>query len=132
MKIMPTLILSMIFISGCAYNMEYPVAPCSFPQQTKASIYAHSKVGKTTNVEVLKFLQYPTYRYTSDSGLIGYMYSFRQDVPLEKKSTGFTTEVQYMLSTGKSCLFIFNSNGILKNVVYNENSLGYQTKYDLV
>ncbi len=135
MKIMSALILSMLFISGCAYNAyksEHIVKPSSFPQQTKESIYAHSKVGETTNIDVLKFLQYPTVRYVSDSGLIGYMYNFRKDVPLEKKSTGLTTEVQYMLSTAKSCLFIFNKNGILKNVVYNENSLGYQTKYDLI
>ncbi|WP_165071820.1 hypothetical protein [Desulfovibrio sp. ZJ200] len=135
MKIMSALILSMLFISGCAYKAyksDHIVKPCSFPQQTKESIYAYSKVGETTNIDVLKFLQYPTVRYVSDSGLIGYMYTFRKDVPLEKKSTGLTTEVQYMLSTAKSCLFIFNKNGILKNVMYNENSLGYQTKYDLI
>ena len=132
MKILFALLLLILLISGCAYNREYPVVPCSFPQQTKESIYAQTKIGKTTNIEVLKFLQYPTFRYISDSGLIGYMYSFRKDVPLEKKSTGLTTEIQYVISTGKSCLFIFNKNGILKNIAYNENSLGYQTKYDLI
>ena len=132
MKRVYILIVAMLFLSGCAYNMEYPVAPTSFHQQTKESIYAQSKVGKTTNIEVLKFLQYPTSRYIFDSGLLGYNYDFRVTVPLEKKSTGLTTEVQYMLSTGKSCLFIFNKNGVLRNIVYNENSLGYQTKYDLI